>query len=129
MKILLDTNVLLSAFISKGYSAEVVEDAFYRHSLFYSEYILNEFKRVAEKKFKLSDSYVSDVCQFIKKYYTRVKTAPDTENVCRDANDDQVLADAVFNKINLIITGDQDLLILKEYKNIKIISPREYWSL
>jgi predicted nucleic acid-binding protein len=40
-----------------------------------------------------------------------------------------VLADAVINEIEVIITGDKDLLDLKNYKGIKIISPKEYWNL
>ena len=51
------------------------------------------------------------------------------ENVCRDPNDNQVLADALVNKIEILITGDKDLLELKKYKGIKIISPKAYWNL
>jgi len=46
--------------------------------------------------------------------------------ICRDPNDDMVLATAVPAKANLIITGDQDLLVLKPSEGIDIISPRRF---
>ncbi len=48
-----------------------------------------------------------------------------SKNICRDKEDDKVIALALSNKVEYIITGDKDLLVLKKYKNIKIISPRE----
>jgi putative PIN family toxin of toxin-antitoxin system len=59
----------------------------------------------------------------------KAKTASKAEDVCRDSDDNQILADALENGIEIIITGDDDLLDLKTYKGVKIITPREYWSL
>ena len=39
-----------------------------------------------------------------------------------------MLATAVEAKANVIITGDKDLLVLKKYKNIDILSPREFYN-
>ena len=48
--------------------------------------------------------------------------------ISRDVDDDNVLAAAIFEKVDCIVTGDKDLLIVKNYKNIKILSPRDFWS-
>jgi len=46
--------------------------------------------------------------------------------VCRDHNDDMVLECAINANAKLIVAGDKDLLILREYQGIRIVSPREY---
>ena len=47
-----------------------------------------------------------------------------SEPVCRDADDDWVLATAIAGKADVIVTGDEDLLVLKQHADIPIISPR-----
>ncbi|MCL4550295.1 MAG: putative toxin-antitoxin system toxin component, PIN family [Bacteroidetes bacterium] len=48
--------------------------------------------------------------------------------ICRDKDDNNILETAVAAKANVIISGDKDLLVLKKYKNISIISPREFYN-
>ena len=46
--------------------------------------------------------------------------------ICRDADDDNVLATAKSGNCECIITGDKDLLVLVEFEGIKIYTPREF---
>ena len=46
--------------------------------------------------------------------------------VCRDPKDDVIIECAVNAKAELIISGDKDLLILKQYSSVRIITPRQY---
>lgn len=48
-----------------------------------------------------------------------------TDQVSRDADDDQVLACALAARADLIVSGDDDLLILKAFQGIRIVSPAE----
>ena len=52
-----------------------------------------------------------------------------TDNICRDKNDNDIISLAVSNNVDYLITGDNDLLVLKKYNKIKIISPRDFWTL
>ena len=54
-----------------------------------------------------------------------IEPAPLAQPVCRDPDDDQVLALAVAAKVELIITGDDDLLSLTSFEGIAIIAPAE----
>jgi uncharacterized protein len=47
-------------------------------------------------------------------------------NVCRDLDDDMILATALAGNAVCIITGDQDLLILKKFGSIDILKPSEF---
>lgn len=46
--------------------------------------------------------------------------------VCRDEDDDNILALAVTGNCALIITGDKDLLVLKQFDKVEILSPGEF---
>ncbi|MEK6645754.1 MAG: putative toxin-antitoxin system toxin component, PIN family [Candidatus Firestonebacteria bacterium] len=129
MNILFDTNVIVAAFISGGSSYDVIEQAIHEHEIYYTTFIINEFRKVIRGKFHYSDSITNEFIIFIEKFFIKGITANVIEKICRDLDDNQVLADGVINKINVIITGDKDLLDLKTYKNIRIISPKNYWDL
>lgn len=132
MKILFDTNVLISAFIAfkKGSSCyDIIDHAIEEHNLYYTTFIIGEFKQVLQKDFNYPETIINEFVVFITKFFIKGETANRIEPVCRDPKDDQVLADAANNEIDVIITGDKDLLVLKNYKEIKIIAPKGYWKL
>lgn len=130
MKILLDTNVLISAFITHGgHSQEILMHAVHAHTLYTTDFILNEFQGKLKKKFRFSPEPVRRFVEFLDHFFQHGKTASLIPAVCRDPEDDQILADAVLNDVDLILTGDQDLLVLKNHRGIRILHPRDYWFL
>ena len=129
MKILFDTNVIISGFVSQGYSFDVIKDAANKHEVYCTEYLLKETQKNLSTKFPLSHEAVSSIINTVKKQFTFGKTANTIEKISRDSKDDQILADAVTNDVDIIVTGDKDLLEIKNYKGIKIITPKDYWKL
>jgi predicted nucleic acid-binding protein len=47
--------------------------------------------------------------------------------VCRDPDDDVVLGTAVAGRCDAIVTGDKDLLGLVRFREIAVVSPRDFW--
>lgn len=129
MKILFDTNVLIAAFLKGGSSYEVIEEAIHEHEIYYTTFVISEFRRVLRNKFHYPKSLINEFVIFIEKFFIKGITADIIDNICRDSVDDQVLADGAINQVNVIITGDKDLLNLKTHKEIRIIHPSEYWNL
>jgi len=129
MRILFDTNVIISGFVSQGYSFDVIKDAANKHAVYSTEYLLKEIQKILSTKFPLSGETINSIISTVKKQFLEGKTANTVEKISRDPKDDQILADAVTNEIYVIITGDKDLLELKNYKGIRIIMPRDYWKL
>lgn len=128
MRILFDTNVLFAAFISHGLCAGLYEETLLRANLVVSEEILKELREKLISKAKLSKSEVSEVL-FAIRNDSQVVGAPGLGTpVCRDPDDDRVLAVAQVGKVDLLVTGDQDLLVLKSFLGIPIVSPRECLS-
>jgi len=129
MKIFLDTNVIISAFITHGHATELLEYCLINHKIYTSDFIIEEVKKNLKTKFEYSDEEIGEVINFVKSNFINVgKHKKLKEMISRDVDDDNVLAAAVFEKVYCMVTGDKDLLIVKNYKNIKILSPRDFWS-
>jgi putative PIN family toxin of toxin-antitoxin system len=129
MKIFLDTNVIISAFITHGHATELMEYCLVHHKIYTSDFIIEEVKKHLKNKFDYNNEEVDKVIDFIKLNFINTGNYKKlTKTVSRDADDDNVLAAAGSKKIDCIVTGDKDLLVIKKYKNIKILSPRDFWS-
>lgn len=120
-----DTDVLVAAIAARGLCAEVVTHGL-RYRLFVSSpALLAEFDAVLRRKFEMTPA-VRVFLDLLGKQLPLVDPAPLKRAVCRDPDDDTVLATAVTAKAGAIVTGDADLLVLRNYRRIDIITPREY---
>ena len=115
--------------MGSGMCYEVIDHSVDEHQLYYTDFIIDEFKEVFKNNFHYPELVINDFVRFITKFFIKGKTANTLDSVCRDSTDNQILADAIVNQVEIIITGDKDLLDLKNYQGIKIISPKEYWTL
>jgi putative PIN family toxin of toxin-antitoxin system len=128
MRILLDTNVLIAAFISHGVCAELLEYCAYHHDLISSDFILKEFRENLAIKFKISIRESSEATQLLATRMNIVKPLELDSKTCRDQDDDRILGTAIAGQCQCVITGDKDLLVLKKYKGVDIISPQDFWK-
>lgn len=126
MKIVLDTNVLIAALIARGVCNELLEHCVLRHSLFTSEFILSETHDKLMEKFGYSAALSAEAIEIFRTRMTNVVPAKIKSQVCRDPDDDNILATAIAGNCDCIITGDEDLLILKNYEGINIFSPKDF---
>ncbi|PZO42643.1 MAG: putative toxin-antitoxin system toxin component, PIN family [Pseudanabaena frigida] len=132
MKVVLDTNIWVSAIIWGGIPDEII--ILQQRNLLtigMSEKLLNELERTFNKKKiqpKLevlnltSSSAISLVKESVVLYPIEELFVPEL----RDPDDNIVLATAIAAKANVIITGDQDLLVLEEYQEIKIMTAKDF---
>jgi putative PIN family toxin of toxin-antitoxin system len=90
-----------------------------------SDFILNETREKLTDKFDYAD-LADEAVSLLRSRMELVVPAKLERQVCRDPDDDNVLAAAVSGKCDCIITGDKDLLVLKEYEGITILSPRDF---
>lgn len=127
MKIVLDTNVLIAAFISHGACAELFEHCLTQHALFMSPFILEELKDSLEKKLNFPPEKTHELIEFIKQNAQEVNPVPLNESVCRDPDDDLILGTALAAGADCLITGDDDILSLREFQGIAILKPSDFW--
>ena len=131
LKVVLDTNVLVSALLFKGGLSKLLFPL-KKFILLFSEETLNEFIKVLHyPKFSLTEEEIEYLLQFEILPYSKIVevTFKFDKEICPDKDDLKFLELAVSAKANYIITGDKDLLNLKKINKIKILSPKEFLSL
>jgi putative PIN family toxin of toxin-antitoxin system len=127
MRLVLDANVLIAAFVARGFSAELLEYCVREHELVTSDAILEEVRRNLVAKIKVTTSQANQTLELLRTRLDVVEPVALQAPVCRDADDDVVLGTALAGPCDLIVTGDGDLLVLESYQNIPIVSPRGFW--
>lgn len=128
MRAVLDTNVIIAAFASRGLCAELFEVCLIDHTIVISEHILSEVQKKLIEKIHLPQSTVQNIIDYLRNI-AEIFKPENIESVCRDKDDNKIIGTALAGSAKFIITGDSDLLSLKKYKGVRIITPREYWSL
>ena len=126
MKIVLDTNVLIAALIARGVCHELLEHCVLRHALFTSEFILEETQAKLIEKFGYPAELAAEAVRALRSRMKVVTPSKLESQVCRDPDDDNILAAEVSDNCDCIITGDKDLLVLKQYESVEILSPRDF---
>jgi putative PIN family toxin of toxin-antitoxin system len=123
-----DTNVLVAAFISEGLCARLLSRARRRHfELFLCPNILEEFQTVLRRKFKASPEEIEQAVALMGEATQEMVEAPsEAPRICRDPDDDRILACASAAAADCLVTGDDDLLVLKKHGKIRILTPREF---
>jgi putative PIN family toxin of toxin-antitoxin system len=129
VKIVLDTNVIVAAFASRGLCAEIFEICLTDHGIVISEHILSEIEENLIKKIRLPRNIVQNIIDYLKSIAEIIEPEPANESICRDKNDSKIIGTALSGGAGFIITGDEDLLVLKRHKGVKIINPREFWNI
>ena len=131
MRIVLDTNVVTSALLWRGIPYQLLQAVRQRANLqlYSSQALLEELADVLTrpslvKQLATIDRLAVDVLQDYVSAVEIVRAAPLAQPVCRDPDDDDVLALALAAQADLIVSGDQDLLVLGQFKGTPIITAR-----
>ena len=130
MKVFADTNFLVSAFATRGLSADVLQVILAEHKLMTGEFVLAELYRVLTTKLKVSTKIAREAEQLLRQHY--IEPVPDqpSEIQVRDEDDRWVLESALRAGAEILITGDKDLLdISDKVSELKIVTPRTFWEL
>ena len=128
MKILLDANVIVSAFGTQGLCSEVFAYCLSEHEVIISQFIIEEIIESLEEDFGMPKKKVREHRQFLLSETKVVVPLSVSLDVCRDPKDSKVLGTAWADKVDVIVTGDKHLLELKEFKGVTILTVREFWE-
>ncbi len=129
-----DTSILVSAFLFPnsvpGRVLTLAEQGIY--ALYFSPIILEELSRsLRNPRLRKSYSYTDEKIDL---WYDDLhnigsavlKPLPEIGPVCRDPDDDHVIAAALAIKADYIVTGDKDLLVLEQHRNIRIVTAKTF---
>jgi len=126
MRIVLDANVIVAAFAARGLCESVMEVCLSEHEIVLCEGLLDEILESLVQKIRLPSGVVDGIGELLREHATMFNPIPIASGVCRDPDDIKVLGLAVASKADCIVTGDKDLLVLKKFEGIAILSPRSF---
>ena len=129
MRVFLDTNVLVSAFATRGLCADVLRLVLAEHTLIIGDVVLRELARVLRTRIGLPRARVDDIVAFLREYEVVPRPKAPSELAIRDDSDRWVLASAVSGAAEVLVTGDQDLLDVAAKAPLTIVDPRGFWRL
>jgi putative PIN family toxin of toxin-antitoxin system len=123
-----DTNVLVAAFAAEGICSKILTRGQKKQfHLIGCPIILQEFERFLIKKFSATRNEAQSALKIVSEaMHNIVLPSQSEQGVCRDPDDDAILACALEAKADYLVTGDVDLLELMMFKGIRIVTPRNF---
>jgi uncharacterized protein len=128
VRVFLDTNVLVSAFASRGICADLLRHILVEHDLVTGEVVLTELKRTLLKRVKVPPRVVDDIEDLLREHQVVPKPRRHLELGLRDVDDEWIVASAVAGKAEVLVTGDKDILETTVQLPIRVCSPRQFWE-
>ena len=128
-RVVLDTNVLISALLFRGGLSKIV-GLWQKGKIIpvISKETFSELVTVLEyPKFSLTQEETDSIIKYeILPYFEVVEVVKDVKGICRDPEDDKFISCAISGSADYIVSGDKDLFDLKQYKSIKIIKASDF---
>jgi putative PIN family toxin of toxin-antitoxin system len=130
LRVVLDTNVLVSALVGHGKPRRLLFKLIEEHEIISSKQMLAELEGVLSRdRFKFTRRQIEEFLVILFRGSTMVTVAEPPEAITEDPDDDMVLATASEGQAEYIVSGDRHLLKLGEYQGIKIAAVKEMLEL
>lgn len=127
MRIVLDTNIYISAAIIGRVCEDVIQICRFRNvNVFISKDIISEIETKLRDKFLWKDYQISIFLENILEFCHIVKVKEKITFIKDDSDDDKILECAISAQCDCIVSGDKHLVRLKSYKGIKILKPADF---
>ena len=129
MRILIDTNILISGLFFHGLPNQLLQEIDFEkfqvcvNEEIFSEYIAQIDKKVLKPKYHLDR-------ELRKKFFRSLQSFEMESDlkICRDPKDDKFINCAIDAKAIYIVSGDNDLLTIKNFAGIEIVTAREFYE-
>jgi putative PIN family toxin of toxin-antitoxin system len=126
LRVVVDTNVLVSIFQFGGRISEILDLALQGAvELYTSQPMIEELRGVLQEKFRWSAERVDNATETLLRFCHLIDPGEPLK-VCRDPDDDRVLQCALAAGAEAIVSGDRDLLDLGAFRGTPIMSPRRF---
>lgn len=126
IKVLPDTNIIISSVFWKGNPYEIIRRGILgEYRLVTSAEILDEVVDKLRNKFQFPEESIQELIDILMNY-CHIVDVTSKFDVVRDKKDNKIVECAFDGKADYIVTGDPDLLELKEFRGIKIVTAREF---
>ena len=125
-RVVIDTNVLVSAFLKRGKSRNLVLKLLEKHSIILSRQMLAELADVLSRdKFNIASAQIDRFISVLVRQAIIVPVNSNLKIVLQDPEDDIVLNTALSGEADYIVSGDKHLLKIACFKNVKVLRVNE----
>lgn len=129
IRVLPDTNIIISSVFWRGHPYEVIKKGILGEYQFVtSAEILDEVVDKLRNKFKFPEESIQELVDILMNYCYIIDVTSKFD-VVRDKKDNKIVECAFDGEVDYIVTGDPDLLDLKEFRGIKIVKAKEFLDL
>lgn len=130
MKLVIDTNVVISGIFWTGIPNEILTNWFYgRFEVFISASILKEYEEVLKRmQSGLTSKEIHKWIELIITHSSIVAPQGNLKIIEADPDDDKFIECALYGEAVYIVSRDKHLLNLQEYEGIKIVSPSQFFN-
>lgn len=126
IRVLPDTNIIISSVFWRGNPYEVVRRGILgKYQLVISTEILDEAADKLKNKFQFPEESTQELMDILMTHCHVVDVTSKFDAV-RDKKDNKIIECAFDGKVDYIVTGDPDLLVLKDFRGIKIVKAKEF---
>lgn len=136
MRVVLDTNVIVSAVLSiRGTPARIIQQwGLGAFELVVSDWLLAEYRHALayphiRVRYSVTEEEVTDLLDTLDKARMKPDITEHVNIIERDPSDNNVLECAIAGEADFIVTGDAHLLELEKYRDIEIVSPAVFMAI
>lgn len=126
MSVVLDSGIWISGFHFGGVPLLALDEAFVSDRIVICQEIVLEISTVLVNKFRWSAGDVNSALAAYLADAHNVELKGAVKGVCRDPKDDMLFECAVLGGANLIVSGDNDVLDVRSYEGISVVTARQY---
>jgi len=128
MRVLLDTNVIISAVTTRGLCSDVFRAVLSDHDLVTCRKILHEIQRILRSKFSVPAELIAEYVELLS--HDAIMAEPGDMAVVqiKDRDDVEIIAAAITGAVDVLVTGDAELQALTSIQGVRVLSPRAFWE-
>ena len=128
MRILIDTNILISGLFFGGVPRKILSEIDDRFNICVNEKIISEYNEQIDKKNSNPKYHLNE--EIREKFFRSLQNFEMKSDlkICRDPDDDKFINCAIDAKAIYIVSGDNDLLTIKNFAGIEIVTAREFYN-
>ena len=128
MRVLLDTNVIVSAVTTRGLCADVFRAILAEHELVTCPQVLQEVRRILRIKFGVPEQLIAEYLELTGQEAIMAESEDLPDLPIQDKDDVEIVAAAISARAEVLVTGDHELQGLTSIGKLRIISPRAFWE-
>ncbi|MCY3987322.1 MAG: putative toxin-antitoxin system toxin component, PIN family [Gammaproteobacteria bacterium] len=126
---MLDTNVLIAAFVARGVCNDVFRIVLAEHQLLTSPPILGELERVLLDKLRIPADRIDEIVAFVAEHAQLVAPEHPADWPESDPSDRWIVASALAGSADVLISGDKELVDSSRGRSVRVLTPRAFWKL